>query len=1113
LHMQMMRLIWRSAVAVVAVSTGYALYKNDFDPLSIGIVRIGRAAATVASIAVDYKMTMNLTNSEAEDYALQMSGVHQRSADRMLKLAHKNGGCYIKVGQHLSSLDYLLPMEYIRTLSSLLKDAPLSSFDDIKQVLLEDLGNKVDNFVEIDPKPIGSASLAQVHKAKLSNGQTVALKVQHRRVKQNSAVDIFTMNLLVHVAAKVFPEFKLMWFAEEVKRNLPRELNFKEEAENADRIRRLLENFKFLKIPEILWDLSTDRVLTMQYFEGGLVNDLKYINSHGISPYDVCVFMFLCKFEMIFVHGDVHCDPHPGNILVHKDSNGQTEIVLLDHGLYTKLDENFRLNYARLWLSILHKDRLGIERWSKALGVGDLYPLFACMVTARSWKAIIRGIKNTGFTAEENDDIKAHAASYIPEMAEVLNSVPRQMIMVFKANDLLRTIEFKLGTQKQAYSYLNTTEYCLNTIYDYAYRRSDNLARGCLVWVAWTTAIVRLQLAVWLLYFYNAALLCYAVLMLAVFSDLTGVKVQQFVCWCGCVVFRVVQSGHCGFGLMLERSRSEQCLGVAQLEAMRNNQAKLLQLLRRLYNQRSSEDATSVHANVKPTTKSRPLLSKKASGKRFTVPEPFKMTIRDEMAPIRATYANRFTEALLEEKNRKQAEHIAKAEFKASPVPASTYLPLYEQLTQAESSRRQFLLQHRHELLQTAVQPFKLSEARNEIHLRRCRSAVMANCPPQFSALPVKPISTSHITGCMQMSKQPLCNKKNDFFDERQHFVHNENPNKDTIHEKGYRREQLQKRHRLCYAVEPTFHPRKSAPVPNFKQLHNQIQEKLNTRKIQNAHLIKVEPFALKMDPCCRTRCQANTRMKSEQKNCQSLRRSRSLLYLSREPEVDLASQFNKTTLMRIEMNKERRKATMRDVQNNDKSSEIKSKLKKQLKQYVEDENIQQKLRAEEKKRKLKLDSIAFETWYKDNLAALKNRIHNRPTLLEQQKALIAKQSLENRFNEILKEAGISKTAYEWNRTLNDDDDDNTDDSDSTLRSVMRAVEKLEQRKKMMKRDSSMTNLNGTKSKDSVSTIESITKSSSDDWDEDFDTESTLYGGQQNDDAEIASQSTQTKWN
>ncbi|KRY85463.1 putative aarF domain-containing protein kinase 1 -like protein [Trichinella pseudospiralis] len=1049
----MKRLIWRSTVAVVAVSTGYALYKNDFDPLSIGIVRISRAAATVASIAVDYKMTMNLTNSEAEDYALQMSGVHQRSADRMLKLAHKNGGCYIKVGQHLSSLDYLLPMEYIRTLSSLLKDAPLSSFEDIKQVLLEDLGKKADNFVEIDPKPIGSASLAQVHKAKLSNGQTVALKVQHRRVKQYSAVDIFTMNLLVHAAAKVFPEFKLMWFADEVKRNLPRELNFKEEGENADRIRHLLENLKFLKIPEILWDLSTDRVLTMQYFEGGLVNDLKYLNSHGISPYDVSRKLSLIFSEMIFVHGDVHCDPHPGNILVRKDSNGQTEIVLLDHGLYTKLDEKFRLNYARLWLSLLHKDRLGIERWSKALGVGDLYPLFACMVTARSWKAIIRGIKSTDFTAEENDDIKTHAASYIPEIAEVLNSVPRQMIMVFKANDLLRTIEFKLGTQKQAYSYLNTTEYCLNTIYGYAYRRSDNLARGCLVWIAWTTAI----------------------------------------------------SGHCGLVHMLERSRSEQCLGVAQLEAMRNNQAKLLQLLRRLYNHRSSDDGITVHANVKPTPKSRPLLPGKTSGKRFTVPKPFKMTIRDEMAPIRATYANRFTEALLEEKNRKQAEHIAKAEFKASPVPASTYLPLYEQLTQAESSRRQFLLQHRHELLQTALKPFKLSEARNEIHLRRCRSAAMANSLPQISALPLRPTSTSHD---MQMSKQVLCNKKKEFFDKQQHFVHNGDFSKDTVHDEGYRRQQLQKRHRLCNAVQPTFQPRKSAPVPNFKQLHSQIQEKLNTRKIQNAHLIKVEPFALKMDPCCRTRCQANTRMKSEQKSCQPLRRSRSLLCLSREPEVDLASQFNKTTLMRIEMSKERRKATMRDVQNNDKSNEIKSKLKKQLKQYVEDENIKQRLRAEEKKRKLKLDSIAFETWYKDNLAALKNRIHNRPTLLEQQKALIAKQSLENRFNEILKEAGISKTAYEWNHPVNDDDDDNTADSDSAMRSVMRTVEKLEQRKKMMKRDSFMTNLSRAKSEDSVSMI---TKSSSDDWDEDFDTESTLYGKQQSGYAETASQSTQTK--
>ncbi|KAL1229177.1 Uncharacterized protein TPS_02702 [Trichinella pseudospiralis] len=528
-------------------------------------------------------------------------------------------------------------------------------------------------------------------------------------------------------------------------------------------------------------------------------------------------------------------------------------------------------------------------------------------------------------------------------------------------------------------------------------------------------------------------------------------------------------SGHSGLVHMLERSRSEQCLGVAQLEAMRNNQAKLLQLLRRLYNHRSSDDGITVHANVKPTPKSRPLLPGKTSGKRFTVPKPFKMTIRDEMAPIRATYANRFTEALLEEKNRKQAEHIAKAEFKASPVPASTYLPLYEQLTQAESSRRQFLLQHRHELLQTALKPFKLSEA----------------------PLPLRPTSTSHD---MQMSKQVLCNKKKEFFDKQQHFVHNGDFSKDTVHDEGYRRQQLQKRHRLCNAVQPTFQPRKSAPVPNFKQLHSQIQEKLNTRKIQNAHLIKVEPFALKMDPCCRTRCQANTRMKSEQKSCQPLRRSRSLLCLSREPEVDLASQFNKTTLMRIEMSKERRKATMRDVQNNDTSNEIKSKLKKQLKQYVEDENIKQRLRAEEKKRKLKLDSIAFETWYKDNLAALKNRIHNRPTLLEQQKALIAKQSLENRFNEILKEAGISKTAYEWNHPVNDDDDDNTADSDSAMRSVMRTVEKLEQRKKMMKRDSFMTNLSRAKSEDSVSMI---TKSSSDDWDEDFDTESTLYGKQQ----------------
>jgi aarF domain-containing kinase len=85
----------------------------------------------------------------------------------------------------------------------------------------------------------------------------------------------------------------------------------------------------------VYWDLSTERVLVMEYCEGGQINDLKYINKKKISTREVSEKVGALYSEMIFSHGFVHCDPHPGNLLVNKDENGETQICLLDHGLYT----------------------------------------------------------------------------------------------------------------------------------------------------------------------------------------------------------------------------------------------------------------------------------------------------------------------------------------------------------------------------------------------------------------------------------------------------------------------------------------------------------------------------------------------------------------------------------------------------------------------------------------------------------------------------------------------------------------------------------------------------------------------------------------------------------
>jgi len=99
----------------------------------------------------------------------------------------------------------------------------------------------------------------------------VAVKVQHRFVRNHSFVDIYTMDFLVRVVKYVFPQFEFMWLAEEMKKNLPLELAFTQEGKNAEKISALLGKFEWLKVPEIIWDLSTDRVLTMEYCRGSII--------------------------------------------------------------------------------------------------------------------------------------------------------------------------------------------------------------------------------------------------------------------------------------------------------------------------------------------------------------------------------------------------------------------------------------------------------------------------------------------------------------------------------------------------------------------------------------------------------------------------------------------------------------------------------------------------------------------------------------------------------------------------------------------------------------------------------------------------------------------------
>jgi aarF domain-containing kinase len=331
------RFLKYAVIGGATLGTAASLHGNQYNLNSIGIVRLSRAAVTVFQIGVIYKKDLygKGLDKASDEYKKLKSLCHKRSAEKLLKLCCTNKGVYIKVGQHLAALDYLLPSEYVQTMRILHCHAPTNPIDDVYKVIREDLKREpFEIFQTIDPEPLGTASLAQVHKATLPDGSAVAVKVQHPYVQGNARIDMKTMEYLVKIMGWVFPEFKFQWLVDETKKNIPQELNFEQEGHNAEKIAKMFEHIEWLHVPKVRWDLTTSRVLTMDFINGGQVNDLEYIKEHKINPFEVSDKLGRLYSQMIFINGFVHSDPHPGNIFVRKSERGDCDIILLDHGLY-----------------------------------------------------------------------------------------------------------------------------------------------------------------------------------------------------------------------------------------------------------------------------------------------------------------------------------------------------------------------------------------------------------------------------------------------------------------------------------------------------------------------------------------------------------------------------------------------------------------------------------------------------------------------------------------------------------------------------------------------------------------------------------------------------------
>ena len=181
-----------------------------------------RVITTGSLMALDYYKVGDKITSET----------HYKAATRMFDCFCENGGPYIKLGQMFGQLQQLVPDEYCEVFEPMCMKAPTTKYEDVKAIVEFEFGKRIEDvFSEFEEKPIASASLGQVHKAKLrSTGEAVCVKVQHKWIKEQVPGDLRCIDLGCAVAGWFFPDFKYGWLAEEFRTRLPRELDFNIEA-------------------------------------------------------------------------------------------------------------------------------------------------------------------------------------------------------------------------------------------------------------------------------------------------------------------------------------------------------------------------------------------------------------------------------------------------------------------------------------------------------------------------------------------------------------------------------------------------------------------------------------------------------------------------------------------------------------------------------------------------------------------------------------------------------------------------------------------------------------------------------------------------------------------
>ncbi|EXJ58559.1 Atypical/ABC1/ABC1-B protein kinase [Cladophialophora yegresii CBS 114405] len=466
---------WAAAGGGVA-GAGVLAFGDNIKHGWLAAERTGRVVSTLVVCINDYRVTLNEKYEDPEEHTKSLKACHKRCADRVLKAMEANGSIFIKLGQHISSMGYLLPLEWTETFVPLQDKCPVSSYESIEDMFLRDTGRRIeDDFAEFGKEPIGAASLAQVHIAVLKDtGQTVAVKVQHPALEEWVPLDLALTRFTFRSLKRAFPDYDLEWLSNEMDFSLPQELDFALEGQNATYARNYFgRNTKFpLIIPKVM--SASKRFLVMEYVTGARVDNLAYLKEHSISRDEVSATLARIFNVMIFArNAPLHCDPHAGNIAIRHNPTRRYpynfDIVLYDHGLYRMPDDKLRKDYAKLWLAVIDADEARMRKYAyEVAGIGEKeFPLFASAITGRDYRVLVRKQLTTSLRdVNEKEGInEVFGEDFLQQLVQLLGHVPRIILLILKTNDLTRSLDEALGSTQPMRPMLILAKYASWTVW------------------------------------------------------------------------------------------------------------------------------------------------------------------------------------------------------------------------------------------------------------------------------------------------------------------------------------------------------------------------------------------------------------------------------------------------------------------------------------------------------------------------------------------------------------------------------------------------------------------------------------------------------------------------